>query len=132
MPENANNGTDARNSKAMSGWNIAFGIWLVIAPFVLGYAGLAAALREDVAMGLVVIIFAIIGASIAAERWSRIVNLFAGIWILIAPFALHYVAATSALANDIILGALVIIFAASSLSSAARYRHAASHRHAFQ
>lgn len=40
------------------GWTtLIFGIWLLIAPFVLGYTGTAGALWNDIILGVLVAIF---------------------------------------------------------------------------
>ena len=45
-------------------------------------------------------------------HWLSGANIIAGIWLIVAPFALAYTDTTSALWNDIIVGAVVLIFAA--------------------
>lgn len=113
-----------------SGWNIAAGIWLIIAPFILGY-GVMTAIRNDILIGAIVLIFGLVGISSEEVRWTRIINLLAGIWLFFSPFILNYSYLTSALWNDLVLGILVIAFSAWSLSAIGRFHthHAYQHQH---
>jgi len=38
--------------------NVVLGVWLIIAPFLLGYSALAAALWNDIIVGIVVVVLA--------------------------------------------------------------------------
>src|SRR6185369_3281936 len=99
---------------AGSGINILLGIWLILAPFVLGYASLQVAMWNDIILGALVLAIAMIrtfGTALGTASW---VNVVLGIWLVIAPFVLNYGDNPSPRWNDIILGMLVIIFAWSS------------------
>lgn len=111
------------NPKNRSGWNIAFGVWLIVAPFVLGYAGVSAAVRNDVSLGIIVFILALIGTFSTDIRWTRIINVIAGVWLLFAPLIGGYATTTAATLNDVILGILVIVFASTSLNLANKFHH---------
>jgi hypothetical protein len=53
----------------LSGLNVIFGLWLIVSPFVLGYADVTAALWNNILVGLVVVVF---GAwSVVATRAAR-------------------------------------------------------------
>jgi SPW repeat len=122
----ADNNLPSHSPKSRSGWNLAFGIWLIIAPFILGYAAVTPAFRNDIYVGIIVFILALIGTLSTDIRWSRTLNVIAGIWLLFAPFILRYptAAAMSAIVNDVILGILVIVFASTSLSLANKFHGA--------
>lgn len=98
--------------KALAGLNAVIGLWLVAAPFVLGLG--TAATWSAVITGLVI---AGLGSynykrasdgepASGAASWT---NVLAGVWVLSAPFALG--AASSAIANDLVVGSLVVVFA---------------------
>ncbi len=96
------------------GWpswlNLIAGIWLVIAPFALGYSTRTAR-GNDIVLG---------GAIILLAAWALVtffpgpswVNAAIGIWLIIDPFVLNYSgkgeigAATN---NDIGIGAAVMV-----------------------
>lgn len=94
--------------------DILVGIWLILAPFLLGYSGNNTALWNDVILGIAVVIFSATQTAGASRRisWPSWVNILAGIWLVLAPFALGYSFLTVALWNDIISGIIIIALAA--------------------
>jgi hypothetical protein len=46
-------------SLSPSWWNVVFGIWLIISPFILGYTGLEGAMVNDIVLGVVVGVLAL-------------------------------------------------------------------------
>jgi predicted membrane protein len=68
---------------------------------------------------VVAIVIAIlsIAALARAEPWEEWVNILAGIWLFISPWVLKFSATRPALWNALIVGALVIIFAAWDLGA---------------
>ncbi len=93
-----------------SGTNIFLELWLLVAPFLLLYAGVTAALWNDVIVGLAVATFAAIRVGGAFRQagmsWTNVVL---GAWLVVAPFVLGYAGVSSALWNDVLIGLLVII-----------------------
>lgn len=87
--------------------SIVLGVWLVIAPWVLGYAS-AAAKTNDVWTGLAVIAIALVAMFTGGD--VRFVNTGLGAWLIAAPFILHYVHEPAPLYNDIFVGIGVIGF----------------------
>jgi len=90
------------------------GIWLIIAPFLLGYSHLAVATWNDIILGVLVAGTALLlksGISGGGASWTNIVF---GIWLILAPFILNYGNNPAPRWNDIILGVLVIVFGWSS------------------
>lgn len=83
--------------------NAALGIWLVVAPAVLGYG--APARTNDRIFGPVIATFAVIAcweATRPVGRW----NVPLGVWLLLAPWVLDY-SVTAAIVNSLAVGALV-------------------------
>jgi hypothetical protein len=93
--------------------NFVFGIWLIIAPWVLGYGAFSGkAAAEDVILGIAVLCVAIWSVAVRPGNTSAAwVNVALGIWVIIAPWVLQYSAAPRAVGNDVILGILIVIFA---------------------
>jgi hypothetical protein len=114
--------------------NLLLGAWLFIAGFVL--AGTQQAMGNDLVLGALIFIFAAARMSRnSAKAWSWL-NFLLGIWLLFAPWALHYTSA-SARWNDFSVGCAVIIL--SLISASAREQvmqrgltemHAPEHRRA--
>lgn len=92
-----------------SGTNLLSGLWLLAAPFVLGYSDVGAALSNDLIVGIVVMTLAAIRAARPAQgpgmSWT---NALLGAWLVIAPFLLGYGDLGAAVANDIIVGLVVL------------------------
>lgn len=101
-----------------SGANVLAGVWLVLAPFALGYSDVAEARWNDVIIGVAVAVIALVrvGAPVRYQEISWI-NFVLGIWLIAAPFVLGYDDVTAALTNDIVVGAIVLALAAASAVS---------------
>ena len=83
--------------------SVAFaGIWLMVAPTVLDYAGLPA--DHDHVMGPMIASIGIVAAW-EITRSLRWLNVVLGAWLIVAPFILGYEAA--ALLNSSLVGLLV-------------------------
>jgi SPW repeat len=110
--------------------SVVLGIWLLIAPFVVGYHMVsAAAATEDVVMGILILGFALWTALAVAPPagmgWA--VFLF-GVWVAAAPFAVGYqTVSTSAMVNDLIVGALTLLMGAIRAVSLAPAHHGMPH-----
>jgi SPW repeat len=88
-------------------FNIILGIWLMAAPQLLNYHGMAA--DNDHIIGPVVTSFAIIALSGCTAAVGKY-NIPLGAWLLCAPWVLDYDKGIS-IANDIVTGVLIIVFA---------------------
>ncbi len=93
-----------------NGINIILGIWLILAPFILGYS-LQVATWNDIVVGLVVGAFALMHSYGVLRMRPSWINVVFGIWLVIAPFLLNYGDYPAPRWNDVILGLLVVIFA---------------------
>ena len=116
-----NNTSRASTIKTASGVNLVLGIWLIIAPFILGYE-IATSVANDVTIGIIIAILAAaraFGAYRAA--WLSWFNVALGVWLLIAPFILFY-ASSAAVWNDIIVGIIVICLGVWSAMASRRSR----------
>ncbi|MFC3284514.1 SPW repeat protein [Litchfieldella rifensis] len=87
---------------------LLFGVWLVVSPFVLGYAGAGAqmAVWNPVIVGVVVVVFAI-AEIMKPQTWEEWISLLLGAWLIAAPFVLGYTGMTAALWNSVIMGLLI-------------------------
>lgn len=106
---------------AASGINLLAGIWLIIAPFLLGYSDDANPLWNDVVVGILIVAMA--GARVAgAFRAPSLswINAALGFWLVIAPFVLGYSDEATPLWNDIIVGIIVVLFGIWSAVSSPR------------
>jgi hypothetical protein len=104
---------------ALSALAFLAGVWLVLAPFVLGYPDSAAARWNDIAVGAAVVVVAFV-RMISPIRSVTLgwCNVGLGGWLVAAPFVLFYnddTVATAATVNDLALGLVIIGCAALSV-----------------
>jgi hypothetical protein len=93
-----------------SGLDIIAGLWLIISPFFLAYGNLSRAMANDVILGIIIGILALIRFTGAfREGWISWINVLLGIWVLISPWALGYADNAVAMRNNVILGIIVIL-----------------------
>ncbi len=93
-----------------SGLDIIAGLWLIVSPFFLAYGNLSRAMANDVILGIIIGILALIRFTGAfREGWISWINLLLGIWVLISPWALAYASHSVAMRNNVILGIIVIL-----------------------
>ena len=94
-----------------SGLNIIAGLWLIVAPFVLGYTAPTPRLN-DIILGVVIGVFALIRTFTPLRAtWLSWANIVLGLWLIAAPFVIGY-SGQAPLYNDIVLGIIVIGLAA--------------------
>ena len=104
---------DWRNEVATaSGLIVLAGIWLIIAPFVLGYRS-GDPYWNDIVFGAIVAVIALVrisGAYRASElSWA---NAIIGVWLFVSAFWLD--ASGRASWNDVIMGIIVFVLAIAS------------------
>ncbi len=122
-----------KTAKTLS-WIVAlFGLWEVIAPFLLGYLAVGAALWDAIIIGVVLIVLAGWAALVNQEGTIKSlnwINAVLGLWLIIAPFILAYSGTAAAMWNDIIVGVVVAVlaaWAALSLGSSQTMGHGQGH-----
>ncbi len=90
-------------------WNllvtVALGLWLMLAPYLLGSRAPAA--HSDHLLGALIVTVAIIALA-DVGRAARFVNVALGAWVMISPWLLEGATASAAW-NDAIVGVLVIL-----------------------
>jgi hypothetical protein len=92
--------------------NILAGIWLIIAPFIVGFGGLTAPMVNSVVLGAVVLILAAIRtANPLRGQGLSWINLLLGIWLIISPWVVGFASAAAATRNTVIFGIVVGILA---------------------
>lgn len=92
--------------------NLAMGVWLFVAPWVLGFADLPAAAWNCWMMGVVVAAVSV-AALIQFVRWEEWINAGIGLWLLVSPWLLGFAGADQAAAlwNHVISGLIIGVLA---------------------
>lgn len=91
--------------------NMIVGLWLIAAPFALGYAHFAPARWNDIVVGLLVAAFAAWRAFGHAGGWAAWVNLFLGGWLLVSPWMYGFTHLNAAVVNDVLSGSAIALLA---------------------
>jgi hypothetical protein len=93
--------------------SLLLGVWLVLSPFALGFAG--AAIWMTIVLGLFVILFAVEGFFIPSylEEWGEILL---GLAVVVAPWTVGY-ESVSATVSSMVSGILVILLGAWELTT---------------
>ena len=91
--------------------NLLIGVWLFISPWVAGFAPSdAAAAWNAWILGVAILVFSAIAVSMP-QAWEEVINILLGIWMVISSWVIG-VANRAAETNAVIVGLLVILFAA--------------------
>lgn len=96
-----------------SGLNVLAGIWLIIAPFVLGFTAHTHSEWNTIIVGILV-------ATIAAIRiwggrgasWLSWINAGLALWLIVSPWIYGNSDVSAILWNDIIVGVVVLVLSA--------------------
>jgi len=96
--------------------SFALGLWLAISPWVCGYAeGQPAATGNAAFMGIAVALLSHFEASLDTHSADWL-NLGAGMWLVVAPFALGFSSNPVPAVNCVAVGTALALLAASALS----------------
>jgi hypothetical protein len=95
--------------------NIVLGAWLIAAPFVLGYTGSRMEMGNDIAIGVLLIACSWWMLTAAAGRAAAEgLQLLGGLWLIAAPFVWQYHRLSRPFTNDIAVGILTVLVAATA------------------
>jgi hypothetical protein len=110
----ANAGVDhSRQTQTASGINFLLGIWLIISPWVLGYAAAATGVATgNVIVGALILIFGAVRNRsphmFTGLSWANIVL---GAWTFFSPWIYNFAASQAYIANSVIVGIAVVALA---------------------
>jgi hypothetical protein len=96
--------------------NMLAGIWLIVSPWILGFAGLGVPFWDSLLVGVAVAVLAAMRLRTPTVTGLSWINFFLGIWLIISPFVLGFTIASAAMCNDIALGIWVSIFGGLALA----------------
>jgi hypothetical protein len=90
--------------------NLVLGLWLFVSPWVLGYAGGAAAWNAYV-LGSGIVLIALLAASMP-KAWEELINTLLGVWLVLSPFVIGFSSMRKVSLHTVLVGILVTAFAA--------------------
>ena len=88
------------------------GAWLVVSPWELDFSLNLVAKGNACGVGALLVIFNLISACRKVDQGQEIVNIIAGIWLILAPFAFNFSGEKDTMLNMVVSGAAVILLAA--------------------
>jgi hypothetical protein len=100
--------------KRMKHWqdpvNALLGAWLILSPWVVGFADERIAMFNFVAVG-VLLIAAAIGAIVVPKAWEEWMEVALGVWLMASPWLLGFAGNMVAMQNALFCGLLVTVLA---------------------
>lgn len=90
--------------------NALLGAWIILSPWVVGFADERIAMFNFVAVG-VLLIAAAIGAIVVPKAWEEWVEVALGVWLMASPWLLGFAGNMVAMQNALFCGLLVTVLA---------------------
>lgn len=100
--------------------SLILGVWLILSPWLLGFALMQAATWNAIAFGIVIALMAFM-ALFEFHAWEEWADMAVGVWLIVSPWVLGFAMAdvaggyTAAAWNVVIVGILTFGMAAWSL-----------------
>jgi SPW repeat-containing protein len=103
----------SKQVRTASGINLILGVWLIISPWVYGYAlNESNSTSSSVVVGLLVLIFAALRYNTPHARtglsWANIVL---GVWTVLSPWIFSFMNSTAYVVNSIVVGCVIVALA---------------------
>ena len=95
---------------------ITLGAWMLVSPWVVGFSGHEAATMNALVMGTILVLAELLELQ-AHEMVEEWIDLVAGLWLIISPFALGFASLTAAAVSTIAVGVLTMLFAGWAMST---------------
>ena len=90
--------------------NAVLGAWLAFAPWMFSFSSKTAS-SNSLAIGLLVILFALLSAAAPRYHVFAWLNALAGAGALVSPWVLGYANEPDAMWNSVLVGGLIVLFA---------------------
>jgi len=98
-------------ARIASGIHVGLGIWLIASPWVFDYGGRAPVLNSVFVGALIAVLAAVRLASLHESAGLSGINISLGFWTIVSPWASGYALNKEAVANNIMVGVLVMALA---------------------
>lgn len=90
--------------------NAALGAWLIVSPWVLGFAGAMSAMQTMVATGIVLAAVGL-GATFLPRQWEEWTEVALALWLAVSPWVIGFVAVEAAMVNAVLAAAVILVLA---------------------
>lgn len=90
--------------------NLVAGLWMIVSPWVLAYQPESRPMWNAVVLGALIAAVAFT-ALYRAFAWQEWVNAVLGLWLIVSPWVLGFAGLQAAMANAVIVGAVVAALA---------------------
>jgi hypothetical protein len=91
--------------------NLILAVCLFVSPWIIGFAAETTAAYNAWIVGVVLGALAFATLSVFAE-WEEWVNLVLGLWLIVSPWLLGFMANANAMGTHVVLGVLVVVASA--------------------
>jgi hypothetical protein len=94
---------------------LALGAWMLVSPWIVGFSGHDSATINALLMGSILVFEELLELEVhgMVEEW---IDLVAGVWLIISPFALGFALLTAATVSTMAVGVLTMLFAVWAMS----------------
>ena len=95
--------------------SLVLGAWFIVSPYILVYETTAELWNQTI-VGIVISVFALWRLVNPFARWASWVDVLAGLWLILAPFALSY-SKPIAYWNEIITAIVLVVLTVGGAST---------------
>ena len=101
--------------------NAVLGVWLVLSPWALAYAGDAAPAANAVIVGIA-LIAAALGAIFVPRAWEEWTEAVLGVWLIVSPWVLGFSEQILAMRTAVATGIVIAVLALWTLATDEDYK----------
>ncbi|OGI26700.1 MAG: hypothetical protein A2359_03420 [Candidatus Moranbacteria bacterium RIFOXYB1_FULL_43_19] len=102
---------ERQNIKTANWLIVLAGMWLIVAPFILGFSGTLLSLN-DVITGVIIALVSLIAIGLSEEgKWLNGINVLLGAWIFVTPFFMMSIG-NAGMWNNLIIGIITVTLGA--------------------
>ena len=96
--------------------NAVLGVWLILSPWVAGYADATAAMVNAVVIGIA-LIAAAFGAMFVPRAWEELTEVALGAWLVVSPWLLGFAGLRTAMATAVGIGVAIVALSSWTLTT---------------
>ena len=98
------------------------GVWLLVAPWVLGFAQSTTPTANSTLVGMALMATAL-GATFVPRAWEEWTEVALGAWLVISPWVLGFASLQRPMMNAVVVGIAVLVLALWVLATDKDYTH---------